>query len=110
MFQGVAIPRRNISRKGEKTMAKYRKNPVMEANGGIIMPTGYQLVRWFPEWQGFHFIRQGTNSDWCYIYEWYLYLGFWELRKWSTLVPGKNKDNVRVPSGINRAGILRRGT
>lgn len=47
---------------------------------------GYQLVSWFPEWQGVAFHRDDPRkTDLAYIYAWYLWFGFWELRKWSSL-------------------------
>jgi len=50
------------------------------------MPTGFQLVFWFPSWQGFGFTDyRGTVSDMKYIYEWLFWFGFWEIRKWSKL-------------------------
>lgn len=71
--------------------------PELGRDGKVVsnkMPTGYQLVRWFPEWQGFHFMRVSTDSDWQYIYEWYLWLGFWEVRKWSKLTLKKETSNA----------------
>lgn len=46
----------------------------------------YQFVKWFPAWQGFDFIK----STWglTLIYDWYLFLGFWEVRKWHDLKDG----------------------
>lgn len=41
----------------------------------------YQFIFWFPVWQGFHFYRMTYKNRWSLIYEWFLYLGFWELRK-----------------------------
>ena len=39
----------------------------------------YQLVTWFPKFKiGF---EKSTNRL-SVVYDWYLYLGFWELRKW----------------------------
>jgi hypothetical protein len=44
----------------------------------------YQFVRWLPEWQGFHFLRLDyAVTDMALIYEWYLDLGWWEIRKWT---------------------------
>lgn len=47
------------------------------------MNKGYQFVRWFPRWLGVYFMRVPLESDMSYIYQWYLVLGFWEVRKWS---------------------------
>lgn len=42
----------------------------------------YQFVRW-PEWIGLGFTRlDPEKTDMALIYEWYLWFGFWELRKW----------------------------
>ena len=46
----------------------------------------YQFVNWFPEYQGFGFIRAMLGLG--LIYDWYLYLGFWEIRKWHDLKDG----------------------
>ena len=40
----------------------------------------YQFVSWFPEWVGFSFFRPIRALT--LIYDWYLFLGFWEIRKW----------------------------
>ena len=45
---------------------------------------GYQLVNWFPEWQGLAFHHNDPRkTDLAYIYEWHLWIAFWEIRKWS---------------------------
>ena len=53
-----------------------------------------QFVNWFPEWKGigFHSIR---NTDWDmrYIFDWFLWFGFWEIRKWHKLT-GKDKREL----------------
>ena len=42
---------------------------------------GYQLVHWFPDWQG---IGWQQASGWLAgPYDWFMYLGFWEIRKWT---------------------------
>lgn len=46
----------------------------------------YQFVSYFPKWCGInveHFNPKKT--DYAYIYEWIVRLGFWHIRKWSTL-------------------------
>jgi len=44
----------------------------------------YQFVRWFPEWVGFSFCRlDKKETDLAYIFEWFLAIGFWEIRKWN---------------------------
>jgi len=47
----------------------------------------YQLINWFPEWQGIGFIK--STYGLALIYDWYLYLGYLEVRKWHDL---KNSD------------------
>lgn len=50
----------------------------------------FQLVRWFPHWHGFAFRSlKHSKSDLRFIYDWCLYLGFWEVRKWHELRPGE---------------------
>jgi hypothetical protein len=46
----------------------------------IMKKDKYQWVNWWPEWVGFHFIKSVFAMK--LIYDWYLFLGFWELRKW----------------------------
>ena len=46
----------------------------------------YQFVNWFPEWKGSGFKRSVYGMT--LIYDWYLWLGFWEIRKWHELKPG----------------------
>ena len=56
------------------------------------MPRGYQFVSWFPEWCGLHFIRPDPDkTDMAYIFEWYFFFAFWEIRKWSSLTPHKRE-------------------
>ncbi len=45
----------------------------------------YQFVLWFPEWMGIRFINNATARISCIasIYEWHLFLGFIEIRKWN---------------------------
>jgi len=50
----------------------------------------FQFVSWFPEWQGFHFVRlHKDKTDLAYIYDWCLSFAFWEIRKWHSLKPGE---------------------
>lgn len=59
------------------------------------MEKKYQFIKWFPEWNGIFYkrIRHEDRKSLCYIYEWFLGLGFWEIRKWqkTTLVEFINK-------------------
>ena len=50
------------------------------------MPKKYQLVHWFPCWCGFGFVRAMHGI--ALIYDWFLWLGFWEVRKWHVLKEG----------------------
>lgn len=51
----------------------------------------YQLVNFFPEWQGFHYrkLQIKKKTDMAYIYDWVLSFMFWEIRKWYRA----NKEN-----------------
>jgi hypothetical protein len=43
----------------------------------------FQLVRWFPEWKGFGFRRLSIyKTGMALIFEWIIWFGFWEIRKW----------------------------
>ena len=42
----------------------------------------YQFIKWFPEWVGFGIYVWQTNCGIYMIYEWCLYLGWFEVRKW----------------------------
>ena len=46
------------------------------------MDKRYQFVKWFPDWFGVGFEKFGPNCGLYTIYEWCLYLGWWEVRKW----------------------------
>lgn len=46
-----------------------------------------QLVKWYPEWHGIHFIMGNPLRQpeaFHLIYKWSIYLGWWELRKFLT--------------------------
>ena len=45
----------------------------------------FQLISWFPGWQGFGFYRWVNESSMRYIYDWHFYFAFWEIRKWHKL-------------------------
>lgn len=47
----------------------------------------YQFVRWFPEYKGVSF-KKATGSL-SLIFDWYIWLGFWEIRKWHDLKNGE---------------------
>jgi hypothetical protein len=44
-----------------------------------------QFVNWFPRWRGFdfiHYVKKDKNEfDLWRIYDWFLVIGFWEIRK-----------------------------
>ena len=43
----------------------------------------FQFINWFPDWQGFHYKRLSINTtDLAYIYEWMIWIGYFEIRKW----------------------------
>ncbi len=47
------------------------------------MLSKYQFVSWFPGWIWFGFTRLDPKKTcMALVYEWYLWLGFWEARKW----------------------------
>lgn len=48
----------------------------------------YQFIKWFPEWCGVGFKIPQAGSGFRLIYDWFLWLGFWEIRKWN------NEDNA----------------
>jgi len=50
----------------------------------------YQYISWFPRWHVSGFIKAKYGMS--LIYDWYLCLGFWEIRKWHEL---KDGDIVR---------------
>lgn len=45
------------------------------------MKRRYQFVNWFPRWRGLGFRRERGN--WAYIYRWRLWVGYWEVRRWT---------------------------
>ena len=45
----------------------------------------FQFIFW-NKWRGFSLKKQADkNSSWKYIYDWFLNLGFFEIRKWHKL-------------------------
>lgn len=47
--------------------------------------SSYQFVSWFPDWVGFGFTRLNPDkTNMALIYQWYFYIGYWEIRKWNT--------------------------
>ena len=44
----------------------------------------YQFVVWFPRWVGLKFVRLDPDKTFmAYVFDWYLVLGFWEIRRWT---------------------------
>ena len=61
-----------------------------------LLPRGLQFVSWWPHWLGFFFTRlDAAKTDMAYVYEWYLGLGFWEIRKWSNKVIERPKQKEK---------------
>jgi len=58
------------------------------------MKRNLQFVNWFPEWKGFGFrnLWKKQNSDLRYIYDWLLWFGFWEIRKWHFLTQADREE------------------
>lgn len=46
----------------------------------------YQFINRFPDWQGFHFRKAVYGL--ALIYDWYLWIGFFEIRRWHNLKDG----------------------
>lgn len=50
----------------------------------------YQFVNWFPRWRGFGFTRVSTwDNAMQFVYDWILWFGFWDIRKWHNLKKGE---------------------
>ena len=47
----------------------------------------YQFVRWFPSYKGFGYKK--AIGALALIFDWYIWLGFWEIRKWHHLKNGE---------------------
>jgi len=56
----------------------------------------YQLVSWWHEWHGFKFyqVHEDYPDGLGMVYDWCLYIGFWEIRKWRGQRPKKNRTGV----------------
>ncbi len=49
----------------------------------ILNNKHFHIIRWFPEWCGFSIIRLNIKrTSYALIYEWFLHIGFIEIRKW----------------------------
>jgi hypothetical protein len=44
----------------------------------------YQVINWFPKWAGWAQFKRldPKQTDLALIYDWFLWIGFWEIRKW----------------------------
>jgi len=64
------------------------------------MPKGYQWIwrHWWQWWQWWPWCKAKPVGGMVYIYDWYLFLGPLEIRKWST-----RKIGVDVAGGSDRA-------
>ena len=63
----------------------------------------YQVVNWFPEWRGFYVFRwhkDGKRFSMADIYDWFLGIAFWEIRKWHK--PEKAIKNGEFDHIINK--------
>jgi len=61
----------------------------------------YQFVKWFPNWQGLDYAKATGAS--ALIYDWYVRLAFWEIRKWHQLKKGEVEAyNKRISSKSTR--------
>lgn len=56
----------------------------------------YQLVKWWPKWQGLCFVRlnKKRHGSMALIYCWCFYFGFWELRKWQESIWKPTNDHT----------------
>jgi len=53
----------------------------------------FQFINWFPNWKGFEIFRpRKWNSSYKYIYDWCIWIGFWEIRKWHQLTGADKKE------------------
>lgn len=46
------------------------------------MGGNYTIIDWYPQWKGFCFRRPDPAGPHALFYRWYLWVGFWEVRKW----------------------------
>lgn len=65
----------------------YRQNGEEPERNGDAMKL--QFVNWYPEWRGFSFMR--SKGCIILIYDWFLDLGWFEIRKWRE-PPATQKD------------------
>jgi len=54
----------------------------------------YQFINRFPHWRGLGIYR--PDSFLKFIYEWFLFLGWFEVRKWRDDINGKMRDYYKV--------------
>lgn len=50
------------------------------------MLQAFQIIKHFPHWEGIFFVPATCGMK--LIYDWYLSLGWIEIRRWHTLKPG----------------------
>jgi ABC-type amino acid transport substrate-binding protein len=42
----------------------------------------FQFVNYYPEWQGFGFRKTKPKEGLYLIFEWFVFLGYWNIRRW----------------------------
>lgn len=48
------------------------------------MSKKYQFINQFPSWVGFHLVKVNIQTTHlALIYHWYLFLGWFEIRRWN---------------------------
>lgn len=53
----------------------------------------FQIISWFPKWFGFRVIRfDPIKTDLARIYNWFLVVGFFEIRKWRIPRPKNDRS------------------
>ena len=57
----------------------------------------YQFVSWFPTWVGVGFARE--DKPLLYLFDWYLWLGFWAIHKWHIMKPGDVEKHCKLRWG-----------
>ena len=51
----------------------------------------FQFV-WWSGWPGLHFGRWPKDSSWSLIYDWHLFIGWLEIRKWHILTEHEKRE------------------
>ena len=47
----------------------------------------FQVVNWYPDWQGMgiEICHEDDPGPMKYIYDWCVWAGYWEIRKWKRI-------------------------